>query len=281
MTERRIRWILLFLVLVQFVLLTAQIPVLGGEHSRLESALLRVVAPLGRLVRGGTRTLALGAGNLALRKTLLDENRRLRAEVVELRRTKIRGMGLEEEVERLSDAVEYFRSSGHPLQVADIVYIDHASWLQTMVLSTDRGRVRVNQPVISGDGLVGRVVVVAGPYAKVQLITDLSASAGGMIRRTRRQGLVRGGGGAELELDFVSLQADVRVGDVVMTAGIDGIYPRGIPVGTVTEVEPGPELFHEIRMVPAVDFGLLDLVYVLEREPVPEKIKEALPDAQP
>ena len=49
----------------------------------------------------------------------------------------------------------------------------------------------------------------------------------------------------------------------------------------MTSVEPGPELFHEIRMVPAVDFGLLDQVYILERDPVPEEIKEALPDAQP
>ena len=67
----------------------------------MESALFRLVAPVARLVRGGTRTLALGAGNLALRRTLLEENRRLRAEVDELRRTKMRGFGLEEEVERL------------------------------------------------------------------------------------------------------------------------------------------------------------------------------------
>lgn len=279
--ERRIRWIFLFLVIGQFILITAQIPVLGSEQSRLESALLGIVSPLGQIVGGGTKTLLLGAGNLALRRTLLDENRRLRAEVDELRRLKMRSFGLEEEVERLTEAVVYSRTTGNPLQVADIVYIDHASWLQTMVLSVDRATVEMNQPVVSGKGLVGRVVVVGGPYAKVQLITDLSASVGVMIQRTRRQGLARGGGGGELDLDFVSLQADVRVGDLVVTAGIDGIYPRGIPVGTVTSVEPGPELFHEIRMVPTVDFGLLDQVYVLDRVPVPEEIKEALPDAQP
>jgi len=141
--------------------------------------------------------------------------------------------------------------------------------------------VQVNQPVVSGDGLVGRVVVAAGPYAKVQLIADRSASVGGMIERTRRQGVVRGAGRGSLELDFVPLQADVRVGDMVVTAGIDGIYPRGIPVGQVVEVEPGGELFHKIRMAPTVDFGVLEVVYLLDREPVPAEVKEAIPDAEP
>lgn len=281
MSERRVRWVLIVLVLGQFILLSAQIPAVGGGRSRLESALFRVVAPVAHLVRGGTRTLALAAGNLALRSTLLEENKHLRAEVEELRRVRMRGFGLEEEVERLSEAVAYTRTTGSALHVADIVYIDHASWLQTLVVLTDPDTVEVNQPVISAGGLVGRVVLVGGSYAKVQLITDLSASVGAMIRRTRRQGLARGAGSGELDLEFVSLQADVRVGDAVVTAGIDGVYPRGIPIGTVTEVKPGPELFHEIRMVPAVDFGRLDQVYILDREPVPEEIKEASPDAQP
>ncbi|MGB5296478.1 MAG: rod shape-determining protein MreC, partial [Thermoanaerobaculia bacterium] len=117
--------------------------------------------------------------------------------------------------------------------------------------------------------------------AKVQLITDRAASVGAMIERTRRQGVIKGGGHGNLELDYVSLQADVRVGDVVTTAGIDGIYPRGIPVGTVAAVIPGDELFYEIRVIPQVDFGLLDQVYVLKEETMPEAVREAVPDAQP
>ncbi len=135
--------------------------------------------------------------------------------------------------------------------------------------------------VVSPVGLVGRLVLVAPPYAKVQLITDRSASVGAMIERTRRQGVVRGTQSGALELDFVPLQSDVRVGDRVRTAGIDGIYARGIPVGTVVSVEPGSELFHRIQLRPAVDFGRLDQVFVVERETVPEEIKEAALDAQP
>ena len=102
-----------------------------------------------------------------------------------------------------------------------------------------------------------------------------------MIERTHRQGVVKGAGRGSLELDYISLQADVRVGDEVTTAGIDGIYPRGIPVGTIAAVIPGDELFHEIRVIPKVDFGKLDQVYVLKEEQVSEAVKGALTDAQP
>ena len=128
---------------------------------------------------------------------------------------------------------------------------------------------------------MGRVVLVTPPYAKVQLITDRSASVGAMIERTRRQGLVRGTQGGELVLDFVPLQSDVRVGDRVRTAGIDGIYARGVPLGTVVSVEPGNELFHRIQLRPAVDFGRLDQVFIREREAVPQATREADLDAEP
>ena len=79
------------------------------------------------------------------------------------------------------------------------------------------------------------------PTPRCSSITDRAAGVGGMILRTRRQGVVRGGGRGSggLELDYVPLQADVRPGDRVLTAGIDGVYPRGIPIGTVVSVEPG------------------------------------------
>jgi rod shape-determining protein MreC len=122
---------------------------------------------------------------------------------------------------------------------------------------------------------VGRVVVVAGGFAKVQLVTDGAASVGAMIERTRRQGIVHGGEQGTLELDFVPLQADVRVGDAVVSAGIDGIFPRGLPIGKINSVEPGNELFHRIGLTPAVDFGRLDQVYLLERESLAELTLES------
>jgi rod shape-determining protein MreC len=72
----------------------------------------------------------------------------------------------------------------------------------------------------------------------------------------------------------------VRPGDSVLTAGIDGVYPRGIPVGTVVSVEAGGQLFHKIRLAPAVDLGALDQVYLLEHAPLPQQLVKAVPDAR-
>lgn len=239
------------------------------------------MAPITGFVAGVGNSVTGFTENMALRRTLLAENLRLREEVGELREQSIRNFGLAEDLDHLAVALTYTRAFEPDLQVADLVYIDYASWLQTAILKTAADSVGVNQPVVAGKGLVGRVVLVTGPYAKVQLITDRAASVGVMIDRTHRQGVVKGAGRGNLELDYVSLQADVRVGDLVVTAGIDGIYPRGIPVGIITVAIPGDDLFYEIRIAPVVDFGLLDQVYILKEEAVPEAVKEALPDAQP
>ncbi len=281
-TERHVRWLLILLLVAQLILLSAQVPAAGGERTRLEAAMVAVVAPFAHLVAGGSGLMASAAEGLALRGRLIEENRRLSAEVESLRRERARSFGLQADLDQLTEAIKYARPGGEgELRVADIVYVDHASWLKTLLLYVGSGPIVRDQPVVSGEGLVGRVVLVTGPYAKVQLVTDRAASVGAMVERTRRQGVVRGAGGGALEMDFVPLQADVREGDRVVTAGIDGIYTRGIPVGTVIEVSPGNELFHRIRLRPAVEFGELDQVYVIEREAVPEEVREALPDAQP
>lgn len=279
MSERRTVWLLVFVLLAQFLLLAGQVADPGGRGTRLEAAVLRIVGPLTRLVAGTTRLVEGFSRGFVLRRTLLEENRRLRQEVAELNREVLRGRGTQDELRRLAEALDYARSEDAPLRVADIVYIDHASGLQALVLYVGEGAVRVNQPVVAAAGLVGRVVVTGGRYAKVQLITDRAATVGAQVERTRRQGIVRGAESGLLELEFVPLQADIRVGDRIVTAGIDGVYPRGIAIGTVTSVERGSDLFHEVRLVPAINLGRLDQVYVLDRTPVPDEIKQAQPNA--
>jgi rod shape-determining protein MreC len=265
----------------QVLLLTTQVRKAGGGGSYLERGVVFALAPLASLVAStidGVRGLGEG---VRLNSTLKTENKQLRDELHELRENKIRDFGLQRDMDRISEALRYVRVAGVPLQPADIVYIDHASSLQSAILSVESDSVQVDRPVVSSSGLIGRVVLVVGGFAKVQLITDRAASVGAMIERTRRQGMVRGGGGGDLTLDFVPLQADVEVGDVVVTAGIDGVYPRGIPVGMIEEIEPGLDLFHRITVVPYVDPGLIDQVYILKTESIPDEIKGELPDASP
>jgi rod shape-determining protein MreC len=277
--ERRTGWLLILALAGQLVFLASRAPG-RGHGTALESAGLRVLGPAARLVAVISEGFSGSRESLVLHGRMIDENRALKREVMDLKLRLLRARDLGAEMARLGAAVGYAAPPAGDIRAADVVYVDRSSLLRTLVLYAGPRPARVNQPVLSPEGLVGRVVVVAGSYAKVQLITDRAAAVGAMALRTRRQGVVRGSArdaGFGLELDYVPLQADIRVGDRIVTAGIDGIYPRGIPVGTVASVEPGGQLFHKIALTSAVDFGALDQVYLLDHEPVPEPIKEALP----
>jgi rod shape-determining protein MreC len=278
--ERRTGWVLIVVLVGQLVYLAVQGARAG--QTRLETVGLRLLGPMARGVASIPAGFQDAREGVKLRGTLLEENRQLRREVEDLRLRNLRLADVEGEMLRLGDAVRYPTPPAGRIRAADIVYVDHTSWLRTLILYTGREAARKDQAVLSPTGLVGRVIATSGPYAKVQLITDRAAGIGGMILRTRRQGVVRGiGRGSGLELNYVPLQADVRSGDRVLTAGIDGVFPRGIPIGTVVSVEPGGQLFHRIQVAPAVDFGTLDQVYLLEYQAVPQTLKETAPGAKP
>jgi rod shape-determining protein MreC len=280
--ERRTGYLLTVLLLGQLVLVAIEGARSTRSHTYAEVIGLRLLGPAERLVTIGLGGASDVGHTVRLQGQLLDENRRLRRQVEELRLRLLRMGDVEQELARLGDAVRYSAPLLGEIRAVDVVYADHASWLRSLVLYTGSQPAAVNQPVLSPGGLVGRVVVVAGPYAKVQLVTDRAASVGAMILRTRRQGVVRGSGqeGGGLSLDYVPLSADVRPGDSVLTAGIDGVYPRGIPVGTVVAVEAGGQLFHKIRLAPTVDLGALDQVYLLEHAAPPQELVKAIPHAR-
>ncbi len=117
--------------------------------------------------------------------------------------------------------------------------------------------------VIAPAGVVGRVVVPSARNAKVQLLVDRNAAAGALIERSRAQGVVVGTGDAQLHLEYVSEIADVAVGDTVVTSGIDGIFPRGFVIGTVSRVDKSGPAYRLITVNPAVDFSSIEDVLVV------------------
>lgn len=138
-----------------------------------------------------------------------------------------------------------------------------------LTVTIDRGStdgVEENMAVIAPTGIVGRVIgPVAAHAARVQLIIDRNAAAGALTERTRAGGMVVWqDGDPPLRMDLVSNLADVRPGDVVVTSGADGIYPKGFRIGHVESSERGADLYRTIGVRPAVDFrGLEEVLVVL------------------
>ena len=136
--------------------------------------------------------------------------------------------------------------------------------------SIDKGSadaVKKDMAVISPAGVVGRVILASPRAAQVQLLIDRNAAAAALIERTRAQGIVLGQHGDTLVMDYVPGTADVKQGDLVVTSGIDGIYPKGFVIGTVEDVDRGPGTFHRIVVRPAVDFSRLEEVLVVSLVP--------------
>ncbi len=122
---------------------------------------------------------------------------------------------------------------------------------------------KADMAVLGPKGVVGRVVM-AGPRAsRVQLLVDRNAAAGALIERSRAQGVVVGAGDNRLRLEFVSDISDVAVGDLVVTSGIDGIYPKGFVIGQVDAVEKSGVTYRTIGIRPAIDFSALEDVLVV------------------
>ena len=120
-----------------------------------------------------------------------------------------------------------------------------------------------DMPVLTGRGLVGRVIEVEGQFSEVLLITDPRSAVAALIGRTRSAGIVRGQVDGTLVMDGISRDADVQVGDIVLTSGLGGVFPKGIVIGQVSQVlRSDTAMFEKAVVTPSVDLSSLEVVLV-------------------
>jgi rod shape-determining protein MreC len=257
--------ILALALLVAFVLMTLQVRHDRAALSFARQAILFVVSPFIKITAVTTGSLGRVWHDYVDLRALREENQRLQQESAILQR---RVSQLEEhalETQRLQGLLAMRETSRAKYLAARIVGKDATNWFKTVLI--DRGSqagLRRNLPVVAPDGLVGRVVEVTPFAAKVQLITDPVSASGGLLQRTRVTGIVSGNLGAGLKVRYLPLLADVAVGDEVVTSGMGGVFPKGIPVGRVVAVErKSGALFQEAVLQPKVDLGRLEEVLIL------------------
>jgi rod shape-determining protein MreC len=205
------------------------------------------------------------------------EAERLRADLLIAEQQATRNQLAVQENEHLREALAYrdsprFPDDYDPVAAAVVGYAPSQFVQQLVVAAGSADGVRVNDPVVNGDGLVGRVTEVSDHTAQVTLLTDDESAVSAAVVGARTEGIVRreSAGSNLLVLDEVRKRFDVRKGDVVVTAGsargeeLPSLYPRGIPIGEVVSVAQSDiDYFKRIQVDPNVDFGLIDSVIVL------------------
>jgi rod shape-determining protein MreC len=147
---------------------------------------------------------------------------------------------------------------------------------RSQTVTIDKGRtqgIRPDSAIITADGIVGRVIQTSNFFSIVQLINDSQSAVGVMLQSTRRQGILRGVGGRDLDLDYIDDDNDLKDHDTFLTSGEDRIYPKGLPVGVIVSIGPRKGLIKTVQVRPSADLGRLEEVLcVIDRPPSPDVV---------
>jgi rod shape-determining protein MreC len=245
-----------------------------------------VATPFQSLFSGASRS---GVGFFQYIKNLnaaSGENEQLKRRLAEVEAQLRETQAARAENERLQSLLGLKESHEYQLVAARVIARDPSDWFDSAIINRGSSSgVEKNMPVVTQDGIVGRVAEVSPVSAQVMLITDERAAAGavvGQLETSNALGSVRGfGRNGLLDMRYVPGLEEVKQGDAVTTTGQDGIYPRGLKVGDVIEVEPGTATKpHEIKVRPSARLNSLSEVAILLYHPPPRAVPTPTPTPQ-
>jgi rod shape-determining protein MreC len=258
-------------ITVAIVLLIISLSILSYSAVRLsETGLLRkmvleIAAPVEDAINRSLKGLHDTWNRYLFLIGIEDESRRLRRENAVLndllnsyREGYLEGM-------RLRKLLDVKDGLHHKTVAARVIDNDRASLFKTILINkgTTEG-LRVGLPVLSDQGVVGRIIETSWHASRVLLLIDENSNIDALIQRSRAQGILQGAGTAGCNLKYISRAENIQTGDVVLSSGLAGVFPKGLLLGAVTGIS-GAEggLFQKIDVASAVDFSKLEEVLVL------------------
>jgi rod shape-determining protein MreC len=274
--QRKAPWILAVLLLIQVAMMAAY-----AKHPDSEQSVLRtwIMTPLSSLEKAANSVLGAITGTASSYIDLRGaraENIELRERVEQLTAEKNEALERAAELDRLRTQLALPSRAEYRKIAANVISRDASTWFRRMTI--DRGTldgVKLNMPVATAGGIVGRIISVGPNFANVQVITDKQAGLGAMLQESRAMGEVRGLENTRCELKNISSSETVQEGEAVVTTGLDRIYPKGLLVGTVERIEVDPKApWHKIVIKPAAPVDRIEHVLVLLVEAKDLKIEE-------
>lgn len=241
----------------------------GDLAARPESAILEMIRPL------DAGFIHFSSGASAIVNDYLDlihvreENARLRTQLAQVTSDRARLAELEAENRHLSELLDLKDVLGLNAVAANVIGSDATGLSHTLILASGESEgLRAGMAVLSNQGVVGKIIAVSPHASRVLLIDDHNSALDGFDQRSRARGIVAGMVDDGLILKYTDRSQDIRDGDSVVTSGLDGIFPRGLLVGTIKNVRrEGPGLFLRVTIAPAVEFKGLEQVLVVTQPP--------------
>src|SRR5438132_4854958 len=265
--RRRTGYLFLAVIVGHVILISTQVTTKRGVPM-LEAAVFGIFSEVQRganAVTGGVRTW--WQDYFALQQ-VREENEQLKQQLGELRVRLQEERGLAEQSQSLQKLLSLKTNTALSTTASNVIAGGASPEFRTITIDKGTGDgLHANMAVVAPAGVVGRVIQPSSRASKVQLLIDRNAAAGALIERTRAQGVVVGTGADELRMDYVPGSADVKAGDIVVTSGIDGIYPKGFVIGQIQSVKRGAGEYSSIVIRPAVDFSSLEAVLIVLTPP--------------
>src|ERR1700733_880573 len=192
------------------------------------------------------------------------ENRQLKEQIEQMRLAQVRLSEDAAQARRLQSLLAFREQTIAKTVPAQVIGSSGSDLSQSIY--SDKGSndgIAQDMAVITVGGIVGKVLRVYPTTSLVLMINDQSSGVGALLEKSRLQGVLRGSANGELILDRVMSDEQVSPGDALLSSGGDQIFPKGLPVGTVSKVSPGKELFLSIKVKPAADLSRLEEVLVV------------------
>ncbi len=251
-----------------------------------DKVILRIATPL----QYAAATLARGLSNLwgdyVYLVDVKEDNARLSSQNARLRERERKLEALEEENRRLRRLLDLKSTVATEVISAQVIGKNTNEFFRVARITLDKEARNIgpNMPVISADGVVGTTLKTAGDTVDVRLIVDAGSGVDVVVQRTGARGFVRGTGDESkysCSVEYVQRTDEVEVGDLLVTSGVGRRFPKGIPVGTVTQVVKRDfGIYQQVIATPAVDFSRLEEVLVVTAPPTDDSQASREPPAQ-
>ena len=197
---------------------------------------------------------------------LKEENKSLKFKIAKLEKRNLKLHEEKYENRKLKRLLKIKRKVNYAQIGAEIIWYNPSKWGQSIIINRGKiDNIKVGDPVISHEGVVGQVINVSPNTSKVLILIDRTSAIDVFLQQSRARGVIIGGGNELCQLKYILKNNDTKIGDKVLTSGLDGIFPKGLLVGHVADLSPIPSgLFDTIKVMPIVDFTKLEFVTVLK-----------------
>jgi rod shape-determining protein MreC len=258
-------WISVFFICFVLLLLSSTSG-LKQPWNPAEQLIVEIAAPFQKLIKltiNFTKDFWLNYFSLI---DVRHENKLLKQEINSFKRENSRYKELLATHERLRKLLQFKEVIQRPVIAAQVIGLDPTGWFKSIII--DKGKIdglKWDMPVVNASGVVGRIVSVSIDYAKVLLIIDQNSAVYCLTQQSRDRGMVKGLSTDVCKMDYMAKSSDAVVGEMVITSGLGGIFPKGLPVGKISIIkEVSGEFFKEIEVTPSVDFSKLEEVLVIQ-----------------